>query len=574
MSAASLRAPAPAAPPAVDAAVVGDAAARQALLRCWLRDAQVAVPATGDLTLTLPATGTTVRVPLVYRSLTGWHRFGQPRFAAGAAVDAATLAALLVRESSARAGAAARDGLPALARVLDSTQRIVRTVQGHGHEAPRPAGFLDAEQTLVFGHPFHPAPKSREGATDTQDAALSPERRGRLQLHWFAADRGVVAAGAAAGVDPLAVVAALHGQPAAVPPGTVPILAHPWQAADVRTRPGVRALLDAGLLHDLGPCGPWWHPTSSVRTLYRPGAPVMLKCSLGLRITNSRRNNLRGELDLGVRAARLLDAGLAARLHRAHPDFTILRDPAWIGVDTPDGAPESGLETALRDNPFAPGSPVACVAGLLAERPGGSMIGGALTRLAARTGLSPPAVSAAWFARYLDIVATPLLWLAGTHGVALEAHQQNTLVGLDTDGWPVRGWYRDSQGWYVAASRAERLEALLPGFGDGVVFDDALVDERLGYYLGVNNLFGVVGALGAEGLADEPALLRVLRNHLESIASQLRPPPGVVGLLLDAPTLRCKANLLTCVDGRDELDGEVAAQSIYVAVPNPLVEVA
>jgi siderophore synthetase component len=34
-----------------------------------------------------------------------------------------------------------------------------------------------------------------------------------------------------------------------------------------------------------------------------------------------------------------------------------------------------------------------------------------------------------------------------------------------------------------------------------------------------------------------------------------------------------KANLLTGVDGRDELDGPVQTQSVYVDVPNPLKEV-
>jgi siderophore synthetase component len=41
-------------------------------------------------------------------------------------------------------------------------------------------------------------------------------------------------------------------------------------------------------------------------------------------------------------------------------------------------------------------------------------------------------------------------------------------------------------------------------------------------------------------------------------------------MLLDAATLPCKANLATCVDGRDELTAPVAAQSVYVEIPNPI----
>jgi siderophore synthetase component len=40
--------------------------------------------------------------------------------------------------------------------------------------------------------------------------------------------------------------------------------------------------------------------------------------------------------------------------------------------------------------------------------------------------------------------------------------------------------------------------------------------------------------------------------------------------MLDAPTLRCKANLLTRVAGLDELVGPLETQSVYVPIPNPL----
>jgi siderophore synthetase component len=60
----------------------------------------------------------------------------------------------------------------------------------------------------------------------------------------------------------------------------------------------------------------------------------------------------------------------------------------------------------------------------------------------------------------------------------------------------------------------------------------------------------------------------VLRAHRRATD-----PSPVAALLLDADTLPVKANLLTGVDGRDELDGPVEAQSVYVDVPNPVREV-
>ena len=64
-------------------------------------------------------------------------------------------------------------------------------------------------------------------------------------------------------------------------PTPCPCRCTPGRPANCKHRPAVAALLDAGLLHDLGPHGDPWHPTSSVRTVHRPGAPAMLKLSLG-----------------------------------------------------------------------------------------------------------------------------------------------------------------------------------------------------------------------------------------------------------------------------------------------------
>jgi siderophore synthetase component len=42
-----------------------------------------------------------------------------------------------------------------------------------------------------------------------------------------------------------------------------------------------------------------------------------------------------------------------------------------------------------------------------------------------------------------------------------------------------------------------------------------------------------------------------------------------VDLLLNAQTLRCKANLRTRAQGLDELVGDLATQSVYVDIRNP-----
>ncbi|MBB4782088.1 siderophore synthetase component [Streptomyces rapamycinicus] len=579
-----------------DPQIAADAAAVENLLRCWVRESGL-VRTDGDtLRIPLAASGTVLLVPVRYWSPTGWHRFGPPLLEHGPhdapAVGAVTLAALLSREAtySARRDDPDADATELVGRVADSVRRtaLFLTLRRATPADPSTSTpFLRAEQSLLFGHPLHPTPKSREGLSDSESTVCSPETRGSFPLHWIAVGRSALACesawterGRTVPAERLAL--SLAGSGLQLPTGTVPLPLHPWQAREIRHRPEVAALFDAGLLHDLGPSGGAWHPTSSVRTVYRPGAPAMLKLSLGLRITNSRRENLRKELRRGVEVHRLLRSGLAEQWRAAFPGFPgfdIVRDPAWLAVDGPDGEPLTGLDVVIRHNPFGPGDDAVCVAGLLAPRPWPgqpvmrSRLARLVARLAARTGRSTAAVGTEWFLRYLHTVVRPLLWLDGEAGIALEAHQQNTLVLLGPDGWPVGGRYRDNQGYYFRASRHAELQRRLPGIGgrsDTFVSDD-VTDERFAYYLGVNNVLGLIGAFGSQRLVDERVLLAAFRRFLAEAASgpgRTRSP--LPARLLETPTLRCKANLLTRLRGLDELVGPVDTQSVYVTIPNPL----
>ncbi|MBW1604627.1 iron transporter [Streptomyces sp. JJ66] len=569
-----------------------DHAATETLLRAYVRETGTPVPPTGQpLHLTLPATGLTLTVPVRHHSPTGWHRFGPATLAAPAGetappADTALVAAATLRETTLGRGQPPHLGADAAARVLTSAHRTAAHLTARRAEPPgttAPTPFLDAEQALLLGHPFHPAPKSREEATHTELDTYSPELRGSFPLHWFAAHPDIVTGETLTGTHP-----ADHLHPYTrdlpLPPGTLPLPAHPWQARDILTRPAVRALIDAGLLHPLGPHGDPWHPTSSLRTVHRPDAAHQLKLSLGMRITNSRRNNLRAEMRLGVRAARLLNAGPGAWLTAHHPTFTILRDPAWITAGHPDDDTETGLETALRDNPFHGSETDAlCVAGLLAERTGPgdgtapthrAALAAAVHRTATTHTLTTAQAANLWLTHYLHHLATPLIALHAHHGIALEPHHQNTLITLGPDGLPRAGWYRDSQGYYLTATHADHAETLLPGITHetGLVFDDTFVNERVAYYLGINNLLGLIGAMGALHLADETDLLATLHTHLTHLRTTHPGAQDLLDLLLDAPTLRCKGNYLTCADGLDELVGDVHTQSIYIDLPNPIAE--
>lgn len=603
-----------------DPHTAAQAAAVENLLRCWVRETGLPAPADGILRVPLPASGTALLTPVHHWSPTGWHRFGLPRLAdapeQSPPADAVTVAALLSRETPEppspsgtpeppgpsippRSAGHSTDPVDLVSRVADSVRRTADFISDRrSHPADGPDLFLSAEQALLLGHPLHPTPKSREGLSYAEARLYSPELRGSFPLHWLAVAPSVLATDSAWTVGGRALpaqrlTARLAGaeppsldRPAA-PDGYALLPTHPWQLREVRHRPEIAALFEAGLLRDLGAQGEPWYPTSSVRTVHRSGAPAMLKLSLGLRITNSRRENLRKELHRGVEVHRLLRTNLSRQWQSAHPGFDIVRDPAWLAVDGTDGRPVPGLDVVIRHNPFAPTDDVSCIAGLVSLRPypaaataapdprpaQSSRLAQIVTRLAARTGRPPTTVAAEWFLRYLEHVVRPVLWLDGEAGIALEAHQQNTLLVLDSDGWPSGGRYRDNQGYYFRDSRRAELEARLPGIGEhsDTFVSDEVTDERFAYYLGINNVLGLIGAFGSQRLADERLLLAAFRRFLTVAAGgphRLR--STLPARLLDSPVLRCKANLLTRLHGMDELVGPVETQSVYVTIANPL----
>ena len=596
-------------PDPVDPRERADEASIHAFLNCYLRETGeyelhdepvggVDPGPDGLLRKRLPAQGVDLLAPLAHRSPTERHLFETPvRYrlrggtagAAGTAhpADTATLASLVVKDLSlARDGEAVPDEL--LERVLRSKRNVESFVAARADDEARLSGerlsFRDAEQALVFGHHRHPTPKSRQGIAARHRRTYAPELRGSFPLHYVRAAPDLVSTGSALDRDAAAWVNdALRDDPAVSPSfvaehvesGDVLLPVHPWQAEYLRDQPRVRRHLGDGL-EFLGGVGREFYPTTSVRTLYSPDAPFMVKSSLNVTITNSVRTNKRPELERGVAVAELLDTAFGDELAEAFPTFDIVRDPAFLALDVGEER-ESGLETVLRANPFR---------GELAERStplvalcqdgigGRSRLGRLVAGIADREGRSAEAVSEDWFDRYLEVAIRPVVWLYLERGVGVEAHQQNSVLTLDDDGYPSEFRYRDNQGFYFPESKYPEVDDYLPGIGEraDTVCADAIADERLRYYVVLNNAFDVVNAFGSAGLVDERRLLALLRDELERARDRYdRPSSNFLDPLLESPTVPCKANLLTRFRGLDELENDLENQSVYTDVNNPLV---
>ncbi|RIQ21876.1 IucA/IucC family protein [Jiangella rhizosphaerae] len=483
---------------------------------------------------------------------------------------------------------------PLLTRVLDSAAAVAGHLDGRAGEIDRlwsaaPLTFAETEQALLLGHLVHPTPKSRGELGAVERRRYSPETGGRFALRWLAVDRDLVRHRSALDTpapelaeallrdDPSVDPAALRATRDAVGGDRILLPAHPYEADRLAADPLTADLFDTGAVVDLGAWGAPFLPTTSVRTVYRADAAWQLKFSLHVRVTNSMRVTLPKELDRAVESAALARTVVGSRTREAAPHFVLVQDPAYLTLAR-GGEVLNGFSVLLRENRWADGGPrdVSALTTLCQDHPygGSSRLVALVAALAARDGRTEDAVAREWFARFCDVVVRSLVRLYLDVGLCFEAHQQNTLVELE-DGWPVRGVYRDSQGYFHREAAHGDLLTVVPGLGEATesIFPEELADERLVYYLFVNLTLGVINALGP--CVDETVLLGDLRLLLTQERSRGgRYPATLLDRLLDDERWPCKANLLTRAHDMDELVGDIATQSVYVTLPNPLLGVA
>lgn len=570
----------------------------QAFLNCYLRETDAyelsgAAQAADD--------SPTVRVPLGeeageivldlrHRSEVGRHRYHLPgRYRLGNGTSrpltlTACLSLLLEELGCRRDGEDNRGAV--LRRSLESCRNVERALEARERSLPDDAGewsFREAEQSLLFGHQMHPTPKSRVGFTPGREDAFVPELGGSVPLTYFRADPDLICSDSAVERSaPDCVRDLLRSDPTVsaafvsehVDSEDVLVPVHPWQAAHLREKPRVQRLLEAGELRDLGPVGREFYPTTSVRTLYHPNADFMVKCSLAVAITNSVRTNKLAELERGIAAVDLFEGRLGERIAKRFPSFELVGDPASLTVDAGDGD-ESGFEVLLRENPFRGGATgVVPVVALCQDLPDsdGTRLGRHIETLAERTDRPVGDVAEEWFQRYLDVVVEPVVWLFLRHGLAIEAHQQNVVVGL-REGFPDRYYHRDNQGYYASESKIAHLESYAPAFRDrfGTVYPDSVADERLRYQLFINNVLGVVDALGAGGVADETELLAALQDRIKEFETMEDGHSEFISALSTERRIARKGNLLTRFRDFDESAERLDRQAVYTPVTNPLV---
>ncbi|BDU21122.1 IucA/IucC family protein [Dyella sp. GSA-30] len=449
-----------------------------------------------------------------------------------------------------------------LGQTLNSIE-IASRLLARSLEAPRSGdALLDAEQGMLWGHALHPTPKSREGLPVSVVLDASPEVRTRVPLYWFRIDPRLLRS---YGRDVRSTLEHVAGEAHLYP-------CHPWEAQRLLAQPLMQQAIERGWIEPVGAVGKALYPTSSVRTMYHPELDYFLKLSIHVRLTNCVRKNAWYELESAVVLTDLL-APSWQEVRSKVPGFDVMPEPA---ATTLDFSPLSDDVDALRDMTESFGmlyrenlpslqrmyyQPQVAGALFTTDRHGKSVCRQHVESL----GGHYASMAQAWFEAYASLLLDGI-WLAFFgHGIILEPHLQNTLVGFER-GMPARVWVRDLEGTKLVDSfwPNHRLGELSPRARASVHYSAALGWKRVAYCALVNNLAEAIFHLA--GCDD--ALEQRLWQSIADIAERWQQRHGYQALLqglIEGDALPSKNNLRTRLFKRADRDSD------YTGLPNPML---
>jgi len=528
----------------------------------------------------LPQTEDRLLTVVAFASLTGNFRYRSPIYhkAPGkpwALLEGMSLAALLLRELSLKYGVAPNTEL--MEQIRDSIAVATRAMA-----VPMPESFsddpieayVDSEQSLTLGHPFHPAPKSRQGFCADSLQRYSPEMRTRFALHYFAVRQADICQQSLLDESCDRIVAA-HAP--AVDDGFAAVPVHPWQAAYLLELPPVQRAIADGRLRYLGAQGADFVPTSSIRTLFHADHPYFYKFSLNVRITNCVRKNAWYELESALQITRILRP-LLPGLQRQFDGLRVLEEPAFMSVDLRDADAAhnnqviEGFGMILRRSfhgLLLPDTTPLLAGALFGNRSySEARTGRLLGAIADRESAPGAAIVEQWFADYVKSLTHPVLHCYFAHGLIFEPHLQNVVLGIQ-NGWPRQVFLRDFEGVKLVRERYrdEQLPDISERARQSLWYSNDQGWKRIAYCLFVNNFCEAITQLAPDQPALQQRLWSVVRHCLQDYQARFGDSASarrINGLLTSEP-FPGKANLLNRFFKRAD------RETTYTPVTNPMV---
>lgn len=411
--------------------------------------------------------------------------------------------------------------------------------------------YLASEQSLIYGHPFHPFPKNTLGFTEDEVKTFCPELRTSFQLCYLAIRKDTYQEEWASKERKIELHESVKEHANHLLKGKsddyeiLPI--HPWQYEHVQGMQEVKAYIRQEKIIPLGSFGPLAYPTSSVRTVYVPDMRCNIKLSLNIQITNMMRNNNREQMRRTMDATNYLlqrncfekesntsisyEVGVCS-CHFANDDltklFTIVYRPIEFDI-TATYVLSSLIETPVEEEQ---------------------------SRICSMIDIQN---IDQWFNRYLEISLLPIVRLAEEKGIHFEAHLQNSLLTIK-NGMPHEFIIRDLEGVSVNIERVDDgIDTTGPLF-----YKKEEAWARTSYYFVINHLGSLIHAIAKDINVEEEHFWRIVHNVLMQEYENSKSEYTLH--LLTTQAFAAKKNMISCLIGKSETPSYIPVSNVMKKV--------
>jgi siderophore synthetase component len=434
------------------------------------------------------------------------------------------------------------------------------------------SNLIQSEQSLLWGHAMHPAPKSRDGVTFDQLISCSPEVQAKFPLYWFKIAPQFLKQMSGDEFPPADLIGQVN------PTDELLYPCHPWEVDTILKQPLVKKAIKAGLILGVGTLGEDVFPTSSVRTVLCKKTNSFMKFSIHVRLTNCVRKNAWYELESAVQLSKLIKPHTQKNsLHC--PKFSIMHEPAASTLDLSsiacadeiDNVKEviecfgilyrDGISHALQEQ-YQPEMAGALFAW---DKKGDSVCVQRIQALAMQQNSDYGSLASKWFDAYLDALLPGVFHYFFDLGIAFEPHLQNTVVGFE-NGLPAHIWLRDLEGTKLMQSHWPKnsLQEMSKRARSSVYYSRELGWNRIAYCTLINNVSEAIFHLANGNRELEASLWLALAEAVKNWQVKEGTQPELQGFV-NGDAIPSKNNLTT------RLLKHADSLSSYTNLPNPLL---
>lgn len=408
--------------------------------------------------------------------------------------------------------------------------------------------YLDSEQELLYGHPFHPYPKAKWGMSHSELKQYAPEFSSKFNILWISIESTIFTSNISLDEYRRKISSLLKFDNIKIVENEIYVPMHPWQWEKIRNK------LDLTMVNKVFRGENFFYPLSSMRTLYNDKSPFQIKFSMDVTLTNSVRHLQMEECYRGVQIEKIFRQENIVSLIK---NFSIQCEPFFVSLLGKDGTKLNETIVQFRENSKMVKKTI--LLSSLCE---------------SKLELNDRLERKKWLGKFLKNILKPFFELQIKHGILLGAHMQNILVELDGNDYPESVIYRDCQGSGFSQKGVQLYLKYFPNIekAKNILAEDD-VNKVFGYYIIVNTLFSVISAIARSESKIELELLADVRTFFYDLmfenSKNKDADLNFIQYLLTSKVLYQKGNMrcsLSCIN-ENTVD---QPWSIYNEIINPL----